>query len=125
MVRYPKFWPVRVIQRVEESHCNRPVADGERCLRGCRERGRGVSRPRPGGAAMRELSRHRRNQCEPQPARTAVSKSLQAISGRRFAARVPESSEERRVGKECVSTCRSRCSPSQSKKKMPKKRDQQ
>src|SRR3546814_12706640 len=29
----------------------------------------------------------------------------------------PERSEERRVGKECVSTCRSRWSPSQTKKK--------
>src|SRR3546814_17148737 len=30
-------------------------------------------------------------------------------------------SEERRVGQECVSTCRSRCSPTHSKKKQTKK----
>src|SRR3546814_13133215 len=29
----------------------------------------------------------------------------------------PDRSEERRVGKECVSTCRSRCSPSHEKQK--------
>src|SRR3546814_11655228 len=32
-----------------------------------------------------------------------------------------ERSEERRVGKECVSTCRSRCSPSHYKKKTMRK----
>src|SRR3546814_20229470 len=36
---------------------------------------------------------------------------------RRLALRVDERSEERRVGKECVSTCRSRCSPYHYKKK--------
>src|SRR3546814_11239633 len=36
-----------------------------------------------------------------------------------------ERSEERRVGKECVSTCRSRWSPDTLKKKNDKKRDSQ
>src|SRR3546814_11943141 len=36
--------------------------------------------------------------------------------------RQPERSEERRVGKECVSTCRSRWSPYHSKKKKQKKK---
>ena len=87
-----KFLPFRVIQHVEEIHCNRPVADGSLYLRGCQRRRRSISRSRTGGAAMRELSRHRRNQCESQRARATVSQSLQAISGRRFAACVPEGS---------------------------------
>src|SRR3546814_10952670 len=33
-------------------------------------------------------------------------------------------SEERRVGKECVSTCRSRCAPSHSKKKKKNTKEQ-
>src|SRR3546814_13639755 len=40
-----------------------------------------------------------------------------AITKRRAFLPVGGSSEERRVGKECVSTCRSRWSPSHSKKK--------
>src|SRR3546814_14608144 len=41
----------------------------------------------------------------------SIAKSLLASTSR------PVRSEERRVGKECVSTCRSRCSPYTSKKK--------
>src|SRR3546814_17311129 len=39
---------------------------------------------------------------------------------RHFQIEVPERTEERRVGKECVSTCRSRWSPSLYKKKRQK-----
>src|SRR3546814_11879970 len=54
----------------------------------------------------------------PGPARRA---EIRWCSGRcRAAARRRRRSEERRVGKECVSTCRSRWSPYHSKKKTPK-----
>src|SRR3546814_14751554 len=51
-------------------------------------------------------------------------KSLGRDEARRQFRAMLKRSEERRVGKECVSTCRSRGSPSHSKKKNHKKQNQ-
>src|SRR3546814_15083113 len=63
---------------------------------------RSVSRS-AAGAALSQYARHRAGQCHGRPARGYHH--VRIVAGR--AGR----SEERRVGKECVSTCRSRWSP--------------
>src|SRR3546814_16930355 len=59
-----------------------------------------------------------------EPSRSSSRMPPGAISRARSStasSRPASSSEERRVGKECVSTCRSRCSPYHEKKKKQKK----
>src|SRR3546814_19971830 len=77
--------------------------------------------PRPPGQAVRRLSRPGRRL--PRPEHGGVPRPAEAPATQRRRDPLPvepgaRSSEERRVGKECVSTCRSRWSPSQSKKKI-------
>src|SRR3546814_15637485 len=54
-------------------------------------------------------------------ARDALSESLGRVEGMIKQRRSNDRSEERRVGKECVSKCRSRGSPCRQKKKKRKK----
>src|SRR3546814_12986343 len=75
-------------------------------------RGRGRADPLSGGICLCRTS-------NPSPQRTPHAEQIQggaAYPGRRPASG-PHRSEERRVGKECVSTCRSRWSPYHEKKK--------
>src|SRR3546814_11862142 len=64
------------------------------------------------------LHRARQDDRDKDPDVASAAMVQQAQVGHRAAARGPlQRSEERRVGKECVSTCRSRWSPYHSKKK--------
>src|SRR3546814_20026631 len=82
-----------------------------------------LSSPRFDSSMMEEIIRSSRSRFE-----FIAMDSLSDLVGREFTARIASTpsnqppasytrSEERRVGKECVSTCRSRWSPYQSKKK--------
>src|SRR3546814_17475563 len=82
---------------------------------------RGAAGPRP-----RRLSRRRKNESAPRRRRADAAAtgrvrqlSLPAVRAQGLSDRQGDTirSEERRVGQECVSTCRSRWSPSLKKKK--------
>src|SRR3546814_19246380 len=89
---------------------------------GPHERGRGARRGQCDGARHRRRldARGRSGRCVPQPdarGEWIASLSVRIERSRDAHRRGSRRSEERRVGKECVSTCRVRWSPNHYKKK--------
>src|SRR3546814_3653604 len=66
------------------------------------EEGLGIVVIGPGGRDFR---------AQPQPLADGIHVSALQLRGHAAVIGIADRSEERRVGKECVSTCRSRCSP--------------